>query len=226
MSQQLRRGAAFAVAGAAAFACMSACIKLAGADLPNPVVVFFRNLFALVVLLPWLLANARSGVSLKTERFGMHLLRAATGLGAMYCFFYALSQLQLASAVLLNYSQPLFLPFIAWVWLAERPAARIYPAIIIGFVGVILILKPGLDWAGPAGLAGLAAGVLAATSMAAIRRMSTTEPTRRIVLYFCVLGTLISAGPAFVYWQTPSPMQWLALFGAGAIATAGQLSCC
>lgn len=223
MSQSLRRGAAFAVAGAAAFAIMSACIKSVGTDLPNPVIVFFRNMFALAVLLPWILVNARGGVYLRTHRVSMHLLRAATGLGAMYCFFYALGELDLASAVLLNYSQPLFLPVIAWLWIGEKPPARVLAAVAIGFLGVALILKPGLGWSGPAGFAGLAAGILAATSMVAIRRMSATEPTLRIVFYFSVLGTLISAAPALAFWQTPNPHEWLALIGAGTIATAGQL---
>lgn len=223
MRHELRRGAAFAIAAAACFAVMSALVKIAGADLPNAVIVFFRNVFALLVLLPWIALSPGRRVSLRTTRSGMHVLRACTGLGAMYCFFYALSQMPLASAVLLNYSQPLFLPFIAWAWVGERPPARIYPAVLIGFVGVILILKPGLGWVGPAGVAGLAAGVLAATSMAAIRRMSDTEPAVRIVLWFSVLGTIVSAFPAALAWQTPAPMQWLALAGLGTIAAGGQL---
>jgi len=223
MKHELRRGAAFAVAGAACFAIMSALVKSLGPDLPNTVIVFFRNLFALLALLPWIALTPRAHVPMETRRPAMHLLRAATGLGAMYCFFYAISQMPLASAVLLNYSQPLFLPFIAWAWIGERPATRIYPAVLIGFAGVILILKPGLGWAGSAGMAGLAAGLLAATSMAAIRRMSDTEPTVRIVLWFSVLGTVISAIPAAIVWQTPTVAQWLALLGAGGIGTAGQL---
>lgn len=223
MTHQLRRGAALAVAGAACFAIVSALVKLVGADLPNTVIVFFRNAFALLVLLPWIALTPGRRASFMTRRPGMHLLRAATGLAAMYCFFYALSQMQLASAVLLNYSQPLFLPFIAWAWLGERPPARIYPAVLIGFVGVLLILKPGMGWAGPAGIAGLAAGLLAATSMAAIRRMSDTEPAVRIVLWFSVLGTLVSAIPAALHWQTPSLTQWLGLAGLGGIAAGGQL---
>ena len=223
MTHPLRRGAAYAIGGAACFAAMSALVKTVGGDLPNSVVVFFRNAFALLVLLPWIAWSPGKRASFSTRRPGMHLLRATTGLAAMYCFFYALSQMQLASAVLLNYSQPLFLPFIAWAWLGERPPLRIYPAVLIGFVGVILILKPGMGWAGPAGIAGLAAGILAATSMAAIRRMSDTEPAVRIVLWFSVLGTLVSAVPAAMHWQTPSPTQWSALAGLGVIAAGGQL---
>ena len=223
MKHELRRGAAFAIAGAACFAIMSAMVKGLGADLPNPVIVFFRNLFALAALLPWLALMPRASLSLRSTRPAMHLLRAATGLGAMYCFFYALSQMPLASAVLLNYSQPLFLPFIAWAWIGERPPRRIYPAVLIGFAGVILILKPGLGWVGTAGFAGLAAGILAATSMAAIRRMSDTESSLRIVLWFSVLATIISAAPAAVAWQTPTLLQWSMLVALGVVGTCGQL---
>lgn len=145
MTSDLHRGAVLAVIGAFAFACASALVKVAAGDLPNVMVVFLRTLFGLLALLPWLLQQQRShGISLKTQRIGSHLLRVGTGLAAMYCFFYAIAQLDLASAVLLNYSQPLFLPFIAWLWLSERPPGRIYPAIAIGFIGVTLILKPGL----------------------------------------------------------------------------------
>src|SRR5699024_12196891 len=123
-----------------------------------------------------------------------------------------------------NYSHPLFRPFLAWMWLSERPPARIFPAVAIGFVGVALILKPGLGWFGSAGLIGLAAGVLAATAMTAIRSMADTEPALRIVFYFCSLSVLITLGPAIVFWQTPTATTWLAMAGAGSFATLGQLT--
>src|SRR5699024_6659808 len=185
MQTDLRRGAMLAVAGALAFACSSALIKVAASDLPNVMVVFLRTLFGLLALLPWL-ARRHRHISLRTRRIGSHLLRIGAGLSAMYCFFYAIAQLDLASAVLLNYSQPLFIPFIAWAWLDERPAARIFPAVAVGFVGVALILRPGLDWFESAGFIGLAAGLLAATAMTSIRRMADTEPALRIVFHFCV----------------------------------------
>lgn len=223
MPTDLRRGAALAVAGALAFACASALVKVAADDLPNVMVVFLRTLFGLLALLPWL-TRKRHKVGLRTRRPGSHLLRAGLGLSAMYCFFYAIAQMDLASAVLLNYSQPLFLPFIAWAWLSERPPVRIYPAVALGFVGVALILKPGLGWFGSAGLVGLAAGILAAAAMTAIRSMADTEPSLRIVFYFCILGVLITMVPALLFWQTPTPANWLAMAGAGTAATLGQLT--
>lgn len=225
MTTDLHRGAALAVIGALAFACASALIKVAADDLPNVMVVFLRTLFGLLALLPWLLRQHRgSGVELKTHRIGSHLLRVGFGLSAMYCFFYAISQMDLASAVLLNYSQPLFLPFIAWAWLSEKPPARIFPAVAMGFVGVALILKPGLGWFGSTGMIGLAAGVLAATAMTAIRSMADTEPPLRIVFYFCIFSVLFTLIPALLFWQTPSWQNGLAMAGAGAFATLGQLT--
>src|SRR5699024_736912 len=200
MTSDLHRGAAYALVGAFAFACASALIKVAANDLPNVMVVFLRTLFGLLALLPWLLRRQYGhGISLKTQHIGGHLLRVGTGLSAMYCFFYAISQLDLASAVLLNYSQPLFLPFIAWLWLSEVPPTRIYPAVIIGFIGVALILKPGPGWFGSAGFIGLAAGVLAACAMTAIRSMAATEPALRIVFYFCTFSVMLTCIPAFLF---------------------------
>lgn len=221
MKQDLQRGAAFAVAAAAAFAAMGAMIKFAAAELPNTVVVFLRNGFGLLMLAPWLLRPGLRGLA--TRRPLAHLLRAAVGLSAMYCFFYAIAHLHLANAVLFNYSQPLFIPFLAWLWLSERPPARLFPAVAIGFAGVALILKPDTGLVSPAGLVGLASGLLAATAMVAIRRMADTEPTTRIVFYFTVFGTLISAAPAAVTWQWPGGNAWLTMAAAGAFATAGQL---
>src|SRR5690349_17761617 len=123
MDSGLRRGALYAVASGACFAVMGAFIKLASRELSNEMVVFFRNLFGLCLLAPWLLL--RSGVAgLRTQRLPGHLLRAAFGLTSMYCFFYGIAHLPLAEAMLLTYSMPLFIPFIAWIWLGERPPAR------------------------------------------------------------------------------------------------------
>lgn len=221
MHYDIVRGARYAIAAAAALASAGAMIKLASADTSNIMVVWLRNVFGLLTLAPWLLRGGVAG--LKTAHLAPHLLRAGLGLTAMYCFFFAISELHLADAVLLNYSQPLFIPFIAWLWLAERPAARIYPAIIIGFIGVGFILKPGLGLVSLAGLLGLASGLCAAAAMVCIRRMSATEPALRIVFYFTVLATLISTLPAAIWWEMPSTGSLLAMAAAGGFATLGQI---
>ncbi|MDX1251876.1 MAG: DMT family transporter [Gammaproteobacteria bacterium] len=214
-------GALLAIAAAFMFAAMGAVIKAASAHLPNEMVVFFRNFFGLLALLPWLL---RGGVrALATQRFGSHLTRSLAGLAAMYCFFYAIAKLHLAEAVLLNFTAPLFIPFIALLWLHERVERNVWWAIIVGFLGIALILKPGMDIFSPAALIGLASGALAAFAMVNIRRMSETEPTTRIVFYFSTVSVIVSALPLLWRWQTPGPEALGLMVVAGIFATSGQL---
>jgi drug/metabolite transporter (DMT)-like permease len=223
MQDDLRRGATHALYAAAAFALTGACIKAAAPRTPNEVVVFVRSAVSLLTLLPWALGHGWS--SLRTQRLGGHLWRAAFGVAAMYAFFYAIGRLPLASAMLLTYSTPRWVPFIAWLWIHERPPFIVFPAAALGLVGIALIVKPGTQ-AVPvvAGLVGVASGILAACAMVSIRRISDTEPAARIVFYFAALATLISAVPMAWAWQRPSPQDLLLLVGAGVTATVGQLN--
>ncbi|HKJ87326.1 MAG TPA: DMT family transporter [Gammaproteobacteria bacterium] len=221
MEHDPKRAAGYIVASAFMFALTGATVKAASARLPHTEVVFFRSFLGLVALTPWLI---RSGVAgLRTHHPGLHLFRGLTGLTAMYCFFYALGHLELATAVLLNYSAPLFIPFIAAVWLGEPVPRALRWAIPIGFLGIALILKPGAGMLKPAALLGLVAGILAAVAFVAVRRLHASEPTTRIVFYFGVISTLGSALPLAWTWQTPVADLWALLGAMGASATGGQL---
>lgn len=223
MQNDLKRGAAHAIYAAAAFSVTGVCVKAASAQAPNEIVVFFRCLVSLLVLAPWALRQGTN--SLRSQRVGGHLWRAGFGVLAMYAFFYAIGRLPLAEAMLLTYSTPLWVPFIAWFWIRERPPAIAFPAALLGLVGIGFIVRPGtqqLDWL--AGLVGTASGVLAACAMVSIRRISDTEPAQRIVLYFMGLATVISSIPLLWAWQTPDAGTLLLLIGAGVTATVGQLN--
>lgn len=218
----LRLGALNAVGAAASFAATGACIKAAADTMPNEVVVFFRNAVALLLLLPWLARVRLSG--LRTRRWGGHLLRATFGTAAMYCFFYSLAHLNLAEAVLLNYSAPLYIPLIAWIWIQERPPWIVLPVSLLGLGGIALIAKPsGEALVAPAALVGAASGFLAGLAMVSLRRISATEPTPRIIFFFALISTLISSPPAALAWITPSPFALAAMIGGGLFATIGQV---
>ena len=216
-----------ALGAALAFSGVGACVKLATAGAEVNTVVFARNLVALCVLLPWLLRARRAGLA--TARPGSHLLRAAFGLAAMYCFFRALSVLGLGEAMVLNYSTPLFIPFVAWLWIRERPSPLLLPVIGLGLLGVLLILRPDTllaargDAATEARLFGLASGLLAALAMVSIRRMRDTEPALRIVFWFSLLASLASLPPAIWTRQLPPAETLWPMLGAGALAAIGQL---
>lgn len=217
----LPRGAAYMLAAGLLFAATAAIIKNVSAQLPNEMVVFFRNLIGLAALAPWLVR--RGPRHFATRHLGAHLMRALAGLAAMYCYFYAIARLPLAEAVLLNYSAPLFIPLAALLWVREPFSTRLWWPIGIGFAGIALILKPGLTLFTPVALLGLAAGVFSALAMAGIRRLAATEPATRIVFYFTLIATLISALPLAWRWQAPEPALWLQLLLIGLLSTAAQL---
>jgi len=213
-------GCVFAMFAELCFVGMGSLVKLLSENLPSQNVLFFRNLFGLLVLSPLIF---KLGVkTLKTDKLKWHFLRSLSGVSAMYCFFYALSELPLADAMLLKISAPLFIPIIAFIWLSEHISLRAIMAIVIGFLGVILVLKP-TGAVHIASLAGLMGGALAALAKVTIRRISDTEPTSRIVFYFGLISLTISVIPMFWFWQNPNSREWGLLILLGAFGTFGQL---
>lgn len=208
------------IASGLLFAAMGVMVKIVSKSLPNEMVVFFRGAFGLLALLPWIWHRAHN---LKTRHVRSHLLRGLAGLGAMYCFFYAIGHMPLAEAMLLNYSAPLFVPFIALAWLGEAIPAKLGWALGIGFVGVLLILEPGIGIVTPAALIGLASGILAAIAMTGVRQLTRIEPTTRIVFYFSLIATVIAAVPLAWTWRTPTAPVWGWLILIGLTASMAQL---
>lgn len=203
------------------FAFMGASIRHVAADLNNGMIVFARNLVGLALLLA-VTAGPRPQ-SLRTRVPHLHLLRATAGLGAMYCFFYAIAHMPLADAMLLKLSAPLFMPLVALFWLGERFTWHVVAALAVGFAGVVLILTPDLGAVAPVALIALAGGLLAAVAKVTVRRLSRTEPATRTVFYFAALGAAASSIPLIWLWQTPTPDQLAWLLVVGMFATAGQL---
>lgn len=223
MNDKLRRGATYAVVAALGFSLLGVCVKTAAAmNLANEVMVFFRNLVCLSVVTPWLLRSSSGGF--RTSRFSGHLWRASFGICAIYCFFYALTHLPLATAMLLTYSTPLYVPFIAWFWIAERPPVIAFPAAIVGLIGIGFIVQPAAEFGLLAGIVGVLSGLFAAGAMVSIRRISDTEPAARIVFYFSLLATLASLIPLLWAWQTPNAGQLAILVAGGLCAAWGQLA--
>lgn len=211
------------------FAFVGALVKALSDDMTHSQLVFFRNASALVILLPILLKNGpQSGWQLvKTEKLGLHVFRAMCGMIAMYGFFYTLATLTLAQAMMALLLAPFIVPIIARIWLKERIDIKTIAAILIGFCGVAFILlnKPEqqhpLNWLSISVAIGCAC--LVATTKCTIRKLTDTEPSIRIVLYFTGIATLVSSLPMLVLWQPflLAVIPWLLLMGI--LAAVGQL---
>ncbi len=214
-------GTLYMLAASVAMALVGTSVKWATDGLPPPVVVFFRNFFGLVVLLPWLAAPG--GITLRTRVLPLHLLRCVFGFCAMNLYFYAISELKLAGAVALNFTSPLWIPFVALFWLREPVTRRILAASVIGLAGVWFIRMPGNNILSLGGLAGLGSALFASAALVGVRRLTLAgEPTGRIVFYFALGSTLLTALALPWYWKTPTAHQWLALALTGALASVAQ----
>lgn len=218
----LRLAACFMVLSAFAFSLMGAAVKVAAGDVPNTMVVFFRNAVACALLVPW--AASAGPRALATRRFGGHFVRAVAGLAAMSCYFFALGRIRLADATLLNQAYPLFLPIAERLWLREPVHRHVVRALWIGFAGMVIILRPGSGVFTGAAVIGACSAVFAAVAQVGIRRLTHTEPITRIVFYFALIATLLSAVPLPWTWVAPTPVGWLALVGTGLLATVGQFA--
>ena len=214
------RGALWMLAACACFSSMNGVVRHLAQDLPVFVMVFFRSLFGLLAMLPFLL---RPGLaSLRPARPRMHLVRAALGLVAMGCWFHALGRLPLAEATALSFTMPLFASIAAVAALGERMRARRWTAVAVGFAGAMIILRPGFAAIDAATLLVLFSALLMAANQTVVKWLARDEHPNAIVFWLALLMTPASLVPALLDWRTPDPAQfaWLALLGL--VATAGH----
>jgi drug/metabolite transporter (DMT)-like permease len=203
------------------FTSMGVVVRLVSAELNNAQVVFFRNLLVLIMLFPLLMRYRRAGFVTTVPHY--HLLRGVAGVGAMYCFFYAITNMPLANAMLLKLSAPLFIPVVALLWLRESISWLVAFAVLLGFVGVAFILTPEYETLGTVGLIALFGGLLAAVAKTTLRRLARSEPPERTVFYFALTGTLVSILPLFSYWQPVSLHSFLWLLLLAGFGLTGQM---
>ena len=142
---------------------------------------------------------------------------------SLLCYYYAVSAIPLAEAVLLNFSAPIFVPVLGYLVFRFPMNRTVLVAVLIGFVGAALILKPGTAFFQPAALVGLAAGVFGGLAVVAVWRMPKEESAVRIAVYFALIGIVITAGPVLVEPRLPPAEAWPALAMLGAVSTAAHV---
>jgi drug/metabolite transporter (DMT)-like permease len=214
------RGCLLMVVATLLFAGMHAASRHATQHLSGVEVAFFRNLFGLVVIVPLLV---RFGPRLfHTEKFSLHMLRALINAVSMVAFFIGLSMTPLARATAIAFTAPLFTALLSALFLGEVFRWRRWSAIIVGFIGALVILRPGLDVVDTGSLLVLFSSLLWAMAMIDIKVLARTESSATITAYVTVLMTPLTLVPALFYWQTPSPELWVWLIFIGVIGTMGQ----
>ena len=211
------RGALFAILAAMLWATAGLSVKMASIDLSPQQTVWFGRWIGFLAFSPFLALSIkqRGLASFKMRKPLLLLIRAVFSLGASYCLYYALHYLSLTTAVLLSYTRPLFLPLIVLAVYRKRLEPVIWFGLAIGFVGVVLILEPGIDFRHPATLVGLAAGLSGAIVMLIMRKLAKAEPSENITFHYFWMSVVLSSIPIIFWWETPAEVDiaWLVLLG-------------
>lgn len=213
------RGAVWITLAAVVAACNGAIIKSLH-DLHVLQLIFLRALIGIAILMPFVMRNGLTSV--RSHRPGMHVLRVSLTLAGMGCYFYALQTIPLANAVALQFTKPLFQIVLAIWFLSEVIRWRRGAATVAGFVGALLIVRPGTEQFDLGTLYALAAALLFAGSQTCIKRLSTTDSPVAITLYFSILGAPAMLLPALWLWEPPTGEQWLMILAFGVLSTCGQ----
>lgn len=214
------RGALWMVFSACSFAGVSMVVhSLAGRIHPFEI-AFFRTLFLLFFMSPLLL---RSGWSvLRTRNWRMHLFRCLASVAAMMSWFSALSLMPIAEVTALTFTAPLFSTLGAGLLLGERVGVRRWGAVLIGFAGTLVILRPGVEALAPGAWVALLAALFMAIIPLSVKVLSRTDPPTTVVLLVALLSTPLSLIPALFVWTAPPPDTWPWLVASGLFATGVQ----
>lgn len=209
------------LASTMAFGLMVVAIRLASAQLSTLQIAFFRNLFGLLFLLPMLLRPGRPLP--RTAQLPRYLLRTAIGLVSMLAGFWAIGHLPLSQAIALSYSTPLFATLAAALWLGETVRLRRWLAVLCGFVGVLLIVRPGAAAFSPGTLVAVLAAVMSALVAIQIKQLARVDAANTVVFYTYAFWVPMSLLPALFVWRWPHGIDWLWLLATGLFGTLGQL---
>ena len=209
------------------FALMGVCVKLASSQYAAGEIVFYRSLIGALSIV--VVARLRGGPSLATTVPAMHFWRSVSGIAALLLWFHSIVGLPLATAMTLNYMSSVWMALFllgGGVLLgAARLDGRLVAAVLAGFAGVALVLRPTVEqqqvWYG---LAGVLSGILAAVAYLQVTALGRAgEPAQRIVFYFCIGG--LAVGAASMLWQGSAPHTprgLVLLLAIGLLAVAGQ----
>lgn len=218
------KGIAFMLLAVGLFAVMDAMVKWLGETYPTGQLVFFRSAFAFI---PLGIVIARSGgfrrALMITNGWG-HAVRCLIGLGSLGLFFYCFPRMPLADMIAITFAAPIFITALAMPMLGERVGPRRWSAILVGFVGVLVIVQPGESGFEPIALVALLGTLFYALAAIAVRKLSRTDSSVSIVISFTLCCTLVSAVFLPFHWVTPNLPDLLLLITVGLIGGLAQIA--
>ncbi len=214
------KGIAFLMLASAVFALMALLIKLLGQRLHITQILLVRQVGMTIMVAPVILRNFPA--SLRSERPGLQLMRVFCALVAMLCGFTAVIHMPLADATAIFFAKSFFVTVFAVVFLAETVGIYRWGAVLIGFVGVLIMLQPGTDNFSIYGLYSLAGAAGAAGVMILLRLLSQSDRAETIMIYGALGVGVVMILPGIHYWQQPTASEWYLLVAVAVVSYFGQ----
>src|SRR5258707_7860449 len=216
--EEVRRGIIYVVASIFVFALTNALIKWLVVRYAVVEVIVFRSTFALIPCL-YLVATRGGILALRTKRLHQHVSRSLLQFVSMMCIFTAFGLMPLADATAITFASPLFLTILSIPLLGEQVGIYRWSAVIVGFIGVLIMVQPGPGLLHSGALFPLANALINACVTIAIRRMTLTDSSTTLVFYQTLVTGLIGLALLPFFWVTPNPVD-LARFSATGLLSA------
>lgn len=188
--QNLLKGSAYVLLAFFFMAVFGVLTKIASANGSPLWISFISYLSGTVAMIPFLY---KKGIDhLKSEHYLYHIMRGTFGLGASFLYTIAMQNINIVNATLLFNTTPLFIPLLSVFWLKLKVTKSTWLAVALGFIGVLVIIKPDASlfthWGN---LIGLASGISLAVAYLTIKILTATDPSSRIIFYYLFIGTII-----------------------------------
>lgn len=214
------KGIALALISTCMFVYVGVLVRLLNETFGIFQILLFRQLIFIAVLIPAMSQNLPA--LLKPRLVGIHAIRILGAFSGLYFGFLTVSNLPLADATALGFTQVLFVAVIARTVLAESVNMERLTTILVGFAGVMMVVQPSFEQTSIYILTGLGAALGAAVAVSCVRRMVQTEPRIVILAYQAVFVGLLALIPALAGWHWPTAHEWLLLSGVGGISSLAQ----
>ncbi len=196
-------------------------VKMVGERLNVTQILIVRQVIMMLIVMPKVL-NQFPGC-LKTQRLDLQIIRVVFALIAMLCGFYAVINMPLADAIAIGFAKSFFVTIFAIWILKEVVGIRRWLAVAMGFVGVLVMMRPGLDGYDPNSLLALIGAASAGLVMVIIRKLSHTDKPITTLSYQAFLVAVCVAIPAWYFWQPPTALEWGLMILIGIISYGAQM---
>lgn len=204
------------------FSVMVVLVRVISEEVSAFVMVFFRNLSSFICMLPWMM---RFGVkNIRTKKPQLYFMRAISAIIGMSTLFYGLPLMRMTDAIALTFTTPLITTCLAMVFLGEKIGYHRILGLCVGFLGVLIITRPGGEAFQAASLFILTTATCWASSNILVKKLTATDNHRVIVCLMMLIMVPLSLPMAIVFWQPITFEQFMWMFLLGFVANQAQFS--